>query len=129
MLEHATWFLFAWVYCNQAGVRVPVVPALLGVGVLAKGGHLSMVAVMAIAVGASLAADLTWYGLGRWRGERGRCGGSRDRGLAEGLVHHVGAGGSHRAELVPIVRPRAQSSGQLGEARSASFCDRLTHVA
>jgi len=71
MLEHATWFLFAWVYCNQAGVRVPVVPALLGVGALAKGGHLSMVAVMALAVGASLAADLTWYGLGRWRGERG----------------------------------------------------------
>ena len=71
MLEHTTWFLFAWVYCNQAGIRVPVVPALLGVGALAKGGYLSMEAVMAIAVGASLAADLTWYGLGRWRGERG----------------------------------------------------------
>jgi membrane protein DedA with SNARE-associated domain len=71
MLEHATWFLFAWVYCNQAGMRLPVVPALLGVGALATGGHLSMVAIMAIAVGASLAADLTWYGLGRWRGERG----------------------------------------------------------
>jgi membrane protein DedA with SNARE-associated domain len=71
MLEHATWFLFAWVYCNQAGISVSVVPVLLGVGALARGGHLSMVAVMGIAVGASLAADLTWYGLGRWRGERG----------------------------------------------------------
>jgi membrane protein DedA with SNARE-associated domain len=71
MLEYATLLLFAWVFCNQAGFPVPVVPALLGVGALAKGGHLSMVAVMAIAVGASLAADLTWYGLGRWRGERG----------------------------------------------------------
>jgi membrane protein DedA with SNARE-associated domain len=71
MLEHTTWFLFAWVFCSQAGIPVPVVPALLGVGALAKGGHLSMVAVVGIAVGASLAADLTWYGLGRWRGERG----------------------------------------------------------
>jgi len=71
MLEYATLLLFAWVFCNQAGFPVPVVPALLGVGALAKGGYLSMEAVMAIAVGASLAADLTWYGLGRWRGERG----------------------------------------------------------
>ena len=72
MLEHAMWFLFAWVFCNQAGVPVPVVPALLGVGALANGGgHLGLAAMMAIAAGAALAADLTWYGVGRWRGERG----------------------------------------------------------
>lgn len=70
ILEHATWFLFAWVFCNQAGIPVPVVPALLGAGVLAGRGHLSMAVVIGIAVGASLAADLTWYGLGRWRGPR-----------------------------------------------------------
>ena len=55
---------------NQAGVPVPVVPALLGVGALAGSGHLSMAVIIGIAVGASLAADLTWYGLGRWRGAR-----------------------------------------------------------
>jgi membrane protein DedA with SNARE-associated domain len=70
ILEHATWFLFAWVFCNQAGVPVPVVPALLGAGALAGSGHLSVAVVTGIAVGASLAADLTWYGLGRWRGAR-----------------------------------------------------------
>ena len=70
LLEHATWFLFAWVFCNQAGVPVPVVPALLGAGALAGSGHLSVAVVTGIAVGASLAADLTWYGLGRWRGAR-----------------------------------------------------------
>ena len=70
ILEHAGWFLFAWVFGNQAGVPVPVVPALLGVGALAGSGHLSMAVIIGIAVGASLAADLTWYGLGRWRGAR-----------------------------------------------------------
>ena len=70
ILEHATWFLFVWVFCNQAGIPVPVVPALLSTGVLAGRGHLSMAVVIGIAVGASLAADLTWYGLGRWRGAR-----------------------------------------------------------
>ena len=70
ILEHATWFLFAWVFGNQAGVPVPVVPALLGAGALAGNGHLSMAVIIGIAVGASLAADLTWYGLGRWHGSR-----------------------------------------------------------
>jgi membrane protein DedA with SNARE-associated domain len=70
MLEHAEWFLFAWVFGNQAGVPLPVVPALLGAGALAGNGHLSMAVVIGIAVGAALAADLTWYGLGRWRGSR-----------------------------------------------------------
>ena len=70
ILEHATWFLFAWVFCNQAGVPVPVVPALLGAGALAGSGHLSAAVMTGIAVGAPLAADLGWYGLGRWRGAR-----------------------------------------------------------
>jgi membrane protein DedA with SNARE-associated domain len=70
MVDHAEWFLFAWIFANQAGVPLPVVPALLGAGVLAGSGYLSMAAIIGLAVGASLAADLTWYGLGRWRGAR-----------------------------------------------------------
>jgi membrane protein DedA with SNARE-associated domain len=70
MVDHAEWFLFAWVFGNQAGAPLPVVPALLGAGVLAGSGYLSMAAIIGIAVGASLAADVTWYGLGRWRGTR-----------------------------------------------------------
>src|SRR6266851_6929283 len=70
MVDHAEWFLFAWVFGNQAGVPLPVVPALLGAGVLAGSGYLSVTAIIGIAVGSSLAADVTWYGLGRWRGTR-----------------------------------------------------------
>ena len=70
MEKHAEWFLFAWVFDNQAGIPLPVVPALLGAGVLVGSGYLSMAPIICIAVGASLAADLTWFGLGRWRGAR-----------------------------------------------------------
>jgi membrane protein DedA with SNARE-associated domain len=70
ILEHAEWLLFAWVFGNQAGVPVPVVPALLGAGALAGNGHLSVATIIVIAVAASLAADAVWYGLGRWRGAR-----------------------------------------------------------
>jgi membrane protein DedA with SNARE-associated domain len=70
ILDHATWFLFAWVFCNQVGIPVPVIPALVGAGALAGNGHLGMAVIVGVAVGASLAADLTWYGLGRWRGAR-----------------------------------------------------------
>src|SRR6059036_3635460 len=68
ILEHATWFLFAWVFCNQAGIPLPVIPALVGAGALAGNGQLELAVIVGIAVGAALAADLIWYGLGRWRG-------------------------------------------------------------
>jgi membrane protein DedA with SNARE-associated domain len=70
ILEHAEWILFAWVFGNQAGVPLPVAPALLGAGALAANGHLSTAMIIAVAVAASLTADLTWYGLGRWHGAR-----------------------------------------------------------
>jgi membrane protein DedA with SNARE-associated domain len=70
ILEHAEWLLFAWVLGNQGGLPVPVVPALLGAGALAGNGHLSLGVIIVLAVGASLGADLTWYGLGLWRGAR-----------------------------------------------------------
>jgi membrane protein DedA with SNARE-associated domain len=124
MLEHATLLLFAWVFCNQAGIPVPVVPALLGVGALAKGGHLSMVAVVGIVVGASLAADLAWYGLGRWRGERGleilrriapRVGVLRRR-ARQMFAAHMGAF-QFRARFVPELN--AIASGLAGVTRTS----------
>jgi membrane protein DedA with SNARE-associated domain len=124
MVEHATLLLFAWVFCSQAGIPVPVVPALLGVGALAKGGHLSMVAVVGVVVGASLAADLTWYGLGRWRGERGleilrriapRIGVLRRR-ARQMFATHVGAF-QFRARFVPELN--AIASGLAGVTRTS----------
>jgi membrane protein DedA with SNARE-associated domain len=70
MLEHAQLLLFAWVFGNQAGVPVTVVPVLLGAGALAGSGRLSLTVIIAITVVASLGADLTWYGLGWWHGPR-----------------------------------------------------------
>ena len=63
--EHTHWLLFAWVFGNQAGVPLPVAPALLGAGALAAGGRLQMATIILLVVAASLAADLTWYGVGR----------------------------------------------------------------
>jgi membrane protein DedA with SNARE-associated domain/rhodanese-related sulfurtransferase len=68
--ENAGWILFTWILANQGGVPVPVVPALLGAGALAGSGRLSVAVILAVAVGATLCADLGWYSLGRWRGVR-----------------------------------------------------------
>ncbi len=92
ILQHAALFLFAWIFGNQVGVPVPVVPALLGAGALAGSGDLSMAVIIAVAIGASLGADLTWYGLGRWRGAKvlkmlGRL--SPSAGLLVGRAGHV----------------------------------------
>jgi len=68
--EYASWILFAWILANQAGVPVPVVPALLGAGALAGSGRLRIAVILAVAVGATLVADFGWYSLGRWCGTR-----------------------------------------------------------
>jgi membrane protein DedA with SNARE-associated domain len=63
--EHPMW-LFAWVAVNQGGVPIPVVPSLVAAGALAGAGHASFATLVAVIVGASLVADLVWYGIGRW---------------------------------------------------------------
>jgi membrane protein DedA with SNARE-associated domain len=68
ILDHVEWVLFGWVLANQGGVPVPVVPVLFAAGTLAASGRLSIVEIFAVAVGATLCADLGWYGVGRWRG-------------------------------------------------------------
>lgn len=67
-LGHLEWMLFGWVLANQGGVPLPVVPILLAAGALAASGRAGIWEVGAIAVGATLCADLGWYAMGRWRG-------------------------------------------------------------
>ena len=62
--------LFLWVFLEQAGLPIPAFPVLIGAGVLAAAGSLSLGLCFLLAVGASLAADLAWYYLGRERGAR-----------------------------------------------------------
>src|SRR3989442_14358875 len=62
--------LFAWVFADQAGIPIPVVPLLLGAGALAGGQRLSLSFAIALAVAASLVADLAWNAGGRPHGLR-----------------------------------------------------------
>ena len=67
--DHAPVILFLWVLGNQAGVPLPVVPAILAVGALARGPD-DFAAILTVVVGAAVCADLVWYTVGRWRGRR-----------------------------------------------------------
>jgi membrane protein DedA with SNARE-associated domain len=67
--DHVPVVLFLWVFGNQAGVPLPVVPAIVAAAALAHGAG-DLAGIVALVVGAALCADLAWYGLGRWRGGR-----------------------------------------------------------
>jgi outer membrane protein, multidrug efflux system len=68
IVRHAGWVLFVWVFVNQSGVPVPVVPSLVAAATLAGRGGPSGAVMLAAAVGGAMGADLLWYVLGRWRG-------------------------------------------------------------
>ena len=53
------------VFLQQIGVPWPAEPTLLVAGSLAARGRLSIVGVIAVALAATLVADLTWYVVGR----------------------------------------------------------------
>ncbi len=61
--------LFAGVLANQAGVPLPMVPALLAAGALSAHVGTNVVPSILVTVLASLVADAIWYGVGRWRGQ------------------------------------------------------------
>ncbi len=62
--------VFANVLIEQIGIPIPALPTLLVAGSLARSGKLSILALLAAAVVASLAADTVWYFLGRRYGHR-----------------------------------------------------------
>src|ERR1700741_3698701 len=62
------WVLFFWVFANQGGVPIPVVPSLVAAGALASTGGPSLAPTLAAAVVAAVCADMVGYGLGRWPG-------------------------------------------------------------
>jgi membrane protein DedA with SNARE-associated domain len=66
------WLLFALVFVNQGGIPIPVVPSLLMAGARTGTGPMGLVTTALEIVAASLAADLVWYGVGRWRGRQAR---------------------------------------------------------
>jgi membrane protein DedA with SNARE-associated domain len=70
LLTYGYTLLFVCVLAEQAGLPIPAVPVLLGVGALAGSGRMSVVIALCVAVAASLPPDLAWYELGRRRGSR-----------------------------------------------------------
>jgi membrane protein DedA with SNARE-associated domain len=57
--------VFANVLAEQAGVPLPALPTLVVAGTLAADGRLSVAAIVAAALSASLIADTSWYLIGR----------------------------------------------------------------
>jgi len=120
--EHAIWLLFTWVLANQAGVPIPVVPSLIGAGVLASAGHMSVVTIVVVTVTASVTADLAWYGIGRWCGVRAaallekfpRHAAARVKGARRRFVAHQ-LGFLFASRFLPELNPVA--AGLAGAAR------------
>lgn len=66
---HVPVILVLWVLGNQAGMPLPVVPAILAAGAVSRGAG-DVAGVVAGVVGAALCADVAWYGVGRVSGTR-----------------------------------------------------------
>lgn len=70
LVQYGYVLLFSVVLAEQAGLPIPAVPILLGVGALAGAGRMSLTVAFGVALAASLPPDLVWYELGRRRGAR-----------------------------------------------------------
>ena len=57
--------LFAWVLVEQIGIPVPATPIILAAGALSAEGQISFSLALLVGVTASLAADCTWFLIGR----------------------------------------------------------------
>jgi len=65
LLMYGYLLLFAWVLVEQLGIPLPATPILLAAGALSAQGQLSFPAALLVGVAASLAADSTWFFIGR----------------------------------------------------------------
>jgi membrane protein DedA with SNARE-associated domain/rhodanese-related sulfurtransferase len=70
LVRHGATVLFAAVFIEQIGVPLPAVPWLLAAGALAGAGKMNWAVVLGAATFGSLLADLIWFYLGRYRGQR-----------------------------------------------------------
>jgi membrane protein DedA with SNARE-associated domain/rhodanese-related sulfurtransferase len=70
MVRHGITVLFAAVFIDQMGIPLPAVPWLLAAGALAGIGQMNWVVALSAATCSSLLADLIWFYLGRYRGQR-----------------------------------------------------------
>lgn len=65
LAQYGLALVFINVLVHQAGVPVPAMPLLVVAGALVQRGELSLASLLAVAVAASLLADVPWYYVGR----------------------------------------------------------------
>src|SRR5258708_573435 len=70
LLNHGGPVLFLAVLVEQAGLPVPAAPWLLAAGALSANGKLSSAMAGGVTVAACVIADLVWFYVGRWGGDR-----------------------------------------------------------
>jgi membrane protein DedA with SNARE-associated domain len=70
LVKHGYVVLFAAVLAQQLALPLPSTLFIVAAGALAYSGQLSFIAVLLIACGAALLADLVWFEIGRRRGAR-----------------------------------------------------------
>jgi membrane protein DedA with SNARE-associated domain len=70
LLHHPYGVLFGIVLAEQLGVPLPSVPVLLAAGALAGMGRIGLFSSFALALSATLVADLAWFEAGRRRGNK-----------------------------------------------------------
>ncbi len=70
LIRHGASVLFAVVFIEEIGVPLPAAPWLLAAGALAGTGQLHWAGALAAATVASILADMVWFYLGRYAGDR-----------------------------------------------------------
>src|SRR2546428_13483306 len=71
VVRHGAAVLFAAVFVEQVGVPLPAAPWLLAAGALAADGKFNWLTALSAATFGSMLADLIWFYLGRYGGNRG----------------------------------------------------------
>src|SRR5690349_4496491 len=70
LIEHGYIALFLANLIERLGIPVFTTPVIVGAGLLAASGKLSLLAVIAITIVATLLGDWVWYELGKRRGNK-----------------------------------------------------------
>ena len=70
LIQYGLLVVFANVFLEQVGVPIPALPTLVVAGALVARGRMDPVTLLAVALAASVLADLVWYYVGRWQGHR-----------------------------------------------------------
>ena len=70
LVRHGITVVFAAVFVDQMGIPLPAVPWLLAAGALAAAGQMNGMLALGAGIASSLLADLIWFYLGRYRGQR-----------------------------------------------------------